>query len=37
MYCKEVKIGLNESTTPTVLRPVAEEDFICLVMPCRLD
>ena len=37
MYSKEVKIGLNESTTPTVLRPVAEEDFICLVMPCRLD
>ena len=37
MYSENVKIGLNESTTPTVLKPVADEDFICLVMPCRID
>jgi len=36
MYSEKVKIGLNTELSVTVLKPVNEEDFVCLVMPVQI-
>ena len=32
----EVVIGLNAPLSATVLKPLSEEDFICLIMPVQI-
>ena len=36
MECDEVKIGLNTGLSATVLKPIGEEDFVCLIMPVQI-
>lgn len=36
MNCENVKIGLNTSLSATVLKPVSDEDFVCLIMPVQI-
>lgn len=36
MEAQEVKIGLNQSLSASILRPNNEEDYVCLIMPVNI-